>query len=66
MEEWKLKGSKLLLDVSQVEVHIPRYRSLSDLVSHSSLDNSRSLLCFFSWPVHLEIALPAEVNADCS
>lgn len=46
MEEWKLRGSKLLLDGSPEEVQIHRYNSLGDLVCHSSLDNSRSLLCF--------------------
>lgn len=48
MKEWKLRGSELLLDGSPVEVQIARYSCFGDLVSHCSLDNSRSLLCFIA------------------
>lgn len=65
MKEQKLRGSKLLLDDSPIEVQICRYHSLGDLVSHCFLDNSRSLLCFIAGQFTLEIALPAEVNVDC-
>lgn len=48
MKEWKLRGSKLLLAGLPGEVQIGRYSILGGLVSHCSLDNSRSLLCFIA------------------